>query len=74
MRKLISVSLLVLALSCSVYAGEIPNDGITGEMPNDGIVSTPPNTTTSATVENQPANNSIVDVAAALLQNVLSLF
>lgn len=70
MRKVISVSALILTLTCSTYAGEMQN-GVTGTPP-------PPTTVTdSAKATDGDIQNGLTsmatEVALTLLQNVLAL-
>jgi hypothetical protein len=73
MRSLIRTSFLVLALSCSAYAGEMP---FPGDMPFPG----PPKQTsvqepTISEIQDQSATEStLTEVALNLLRSALSLF
>jgi hypothetical protein len=69
MRKTLSTSILLLALSGSAYAGNIPTDS-----------PTPPQTATATTTETgsdplnaQPSEPTTTDVAVNLLQTVLAI-
>lgn len=69
MRKIIRASLLVLALSCPVYAGYIPNN-ITDAPPAS---STTEETADGHIPNNQPTESTVTDAVLSLLQSVLSL-
>lgn len=72
MRKTLSASILLLALSASAYAGNIPNDSPTttqqlaGNIPND-------NPTTTQSAGNIPTDSPTTEVAVNLLQTVLAI-
>jgi len=81
MRKIIRTSLLILVLSCSAYAGDIPNNvtGNTPPPPPTSQTEPPASTTTQETADgdipnNQPTESTATEVMLSLLQSVLSLF
>ena len=64
MRKMLRASVLLLALSCSVYSGEIPNM-VTGDPPP------PPPTSNTIATDGEIPNMLTVQ---AVLESLLSLF
>ena len=72
MRKIIGASLLVIALSCFTYAGNMP---FPGADPQD---QPPPSSTTQETADgyipnDKPAESTLTEAMLSLLQSVLSL-
>lgn len=71
MRQAIRASALVLALSCTAYAGEIPN----------GVTGTPPSQPATAYTTQEPVNDqsspaselSVTEAVLNLVQNLLTL-
>lgn len=70
MKKTLRVSVLVMLLACSAYAGDMPNGvtstprqspAVAGDMPN-GVAST------------SPAESTATDLLLTLLQSFLALF
>ncbi len=78
MRKVIGASLLVLALSCSAYAGYIPNDRSTPEpQPTPTTQSTTQETADGYIPNDETAESTaktVTEVVLGLLQSVLPLF
>lgn len=76
MKKTLRVSVLVILLAFSVYAGDMPN-GVTGDMPN-GAPAPPPAHIVQVTVDetqNSPETDSTAsEVFLTLLQSILALF
>jgi hypothetical protein len=78
MRKALRTSILILALSGSAYAGEMPCGAPTpptapaygGDMPND-VAGNIPN---GSPQDEQTAVDIITETALILLQNVLTVF
>lgn len=70
MRKALRTSILLLSLSVSAHAGEIPF-GITGN-PSGGTQ--PRGATVSEDAASQPEDLSITGIALSLLQSVLAVF
>jgi hypothetical protein len=90
MRKLIGVAVLITALTCPAYAGEMQNDktggmpssapaeiqnGAPGEMPN-GVAGDMPNGVAGEMSNDVNATSDIqgAEFAFSLLQSLLSLF
>jgi len=79
-RKCVAASVLVLALACSTFAGEIPFPGVTspppaatGDIPFPGVAS-PPMTINGDIPYPGVALDSTEGIALILWQSVLSLF
>lgn len=65
MRKTLGTSILLLALSCSAYAGNIPNDS---PAPATRLMET-----TNEPVKDQAAGPTVAEIALTLLQTVLTI-
>lgn len=75
MLKAFRVSLLILTLSCSVYAGEIPNGVQPSPTPNVTANSIVEETSDSTAVqEPQPDTATALEFSLDLIQLVLGLF
>jgi len=74
MRKMMRASLLVLALSCSAYAGHIPND-FEGNMPFPApATSGAPGESVGGDIpNNRPAEGTLTGAVLVLLRGLLSL-
>lgn len=81
MKKTLRVSVLVIILACSVFAGEMPNGvvsppppppALVGEMPN-GVASAGdmPNGVISTSL---PTESTTTEAFLTLLQSILALF
>lgn len=76
MKKLIRASLLVLALSCTAYAGEMPTPLAAGEMPFP-VANTQTNTQepTTGDAQGRTATQSMMtEVVLSLANSILALF
>jgi len=74
MRKTLRASILVLALSCSAYAGIIPNDRPEPPQPataTETVIETAE--TTSEPANNQTVEPTLAEIALTLLQTVLAI-
>lgn len=80
-RKLVAVSVLVLALACSAFAGDMPYPGVTSQPPASatgdiqypGVASSPETTDGDIPFPGVTADT-VTGVALALYQNALALF
>lgn len=72
MRKLLTTSILLLALSGSAYAGNIPND--TPVPPPAPAISSEVEATSNEAQDNQTAIDVITEAALSMLQNLLNAF
>ncbi len=70
MRKTLSASILLLALSGSAYAGNIPTDSPT---PPQTATAAPTTETGSDPLNAQPSEPTTTEVAVNLLQTVLTI-
>jgi hypothetical protein len=81
MKKTLRVSMLVILLACSVFAGEMPNGVVSTPPPPPAIVGEMPNGVASAgdmqngvVSTSPPAESTATDVLLTLLQSILALF
>lgn len=78
MRKVIGASMLVLVLSCSAYAGYIPNDRSTPEPQPTPTTSTTTQEAAGSYIPNgqtaESTATTVTEVVLSLLQSVLPLF
>lgn len=75
MLKSLRVTVLVFTLTCSVFAGDIPNNAIpTPPPPPPPTATSGAGTTAGQLSTDQPLENTIAEVVLNVLTNVLSLF
>ena len=75
MRKIAGTSLLILALACVTYAGDIPNNvTVKGDIPNNVTVAGDIPNNVADTTEQQTLAGVAPEVALNLLAGVLTLF
>ena len=74
MRKTLRASILLLALSCSAYAGNIPNDRPTPPQPATATeITTETAETVSAPADIEATEPIAAEIAFTLLQTVLAI-
>jgi hypothetical protein len=71
MRKTLRASILLLALSCTTYAGIIPNDSPASPQPAPTPMTVE---TISEPANDQAAEPTVAEIALTLLQTVLAIF
>ena len=74
MRKALRTSILILALSGSAYAGDIPNDSPTPPTAGNIPCDTPAPPDGDKPVDAQATETTVADIALSVLQSALSVF
>lgn len=72
MRKIIGASLLIAALSCLTYAGNMPTPGADPQA--TPTPSSPTQTTDGHIPNDEPAESTVAEAMLSLVQSLLSLF